>query len=321
MITHGKKQISEIVYARKASEGGGAVRLTNIIRGAQTVFGGMIPSFAWLEKATKAAILAAFGQTDGKAVIKATNAYLTALAATDPTKATALAGFINEDTMLVCSLGLQPQGVTMPIRWLVGDKNAYIDTLYYSKPTTKAKITYKCDERLIWAATFGARNNTYQNNAYSFWIGWSSNTHCYSRSGNEKVGTQSVEIGKIYKAETDGLVCKIYKGDTLSETITSTGRNDSCVGTWFLFSCNKATSSTEKNTECTSKSVVADFEILEETESIKHFVVYKDNCMIDLNALGVEGKQLYYRNAGSGSFSIEYTLPDGTPWTPLNQTP
>ena len=96
MITHGNKQISEIVYARKASEGGGAVRLTNIIRGAQVVFGGLYPDVnGWLEKATKAAILAAFGQTDGKAVIKATNAYLNALAATDPTKASALAGFIN----------------------------------------------------------------------------------------------------------------------------------------------------------------------------------------------------------------------------------
>ena len=84
MITHGNKQISEIVYARKAYDGGGAVRLTNIIRGAQLVFGRLAPSFGWLTGATNTAILAAFGETDGKAVIKATNAYLNALAATDP---------------------------------------------------------------------------------------------------------------------------------------------------------------------------------------------------------------------------------------------
>ena len=95
MIIHGNKQISELWYARKASEGGGAVRLTNIIRGAQVVFGGLYPKVAWLEKATRAAILAAFGQDDGYAVLGATNAYLNALAATDPTKASALAGFIN----------------------------------------------------------------------------------------------------------------------------------------------------------------------------------------------------------------------------------
>ena len=95
MITHGNKQISEIVYARKASEGGGAVLLTNIIRGAQVVFGGLKPSFGWLTGATVAAILAAFGQTNGNAVIKATNVYLNAIAATDPTKAFALAAVLN----------------------------------------------------------------------------------------------------------------------------------------------------------------------------------------------------------------------------------
>ena len=122
MITHGNKQISEIVYARKASEGGGAVLLTNIIRGAQVVFGGLYPNVdMWLKGATTAAILAAFGQTDGKAVIKATNAYLAALAATDPTKASALAGFINEDPMMVCSLV-----ETGKTRYLVGDGKAYI---------------------------------------------------------------------------------------------------------------------------------------------------------------------------------------------------
>lgn len=109
MIAHANKQISEIVYARKASDGGGAVRLTNIIRGAQVVFGGLKPSFAWLEKATKAAILAAFGQDDGWQVIGATNAYLSATAATEQTKASALAGFINQHPLYAaCVGGLYP---------------------------------------------------------------------------------------------------------------------------------------------------------------------------------------------------------------------
>lgn len=94
MIVHGKTQISEMVYARLASEGGGAVRLTNIIRGPQVVFGGL--HYGRLSPATKALILAAFGQTDGKAVIAATLRYLNVLAASDPTKAQAMAGFINQ---------------------------------------------------------------------------------------------------------------------------------------------------------------------------------------------------------------------------------
>lgn len=95
MITHGNKKISEIVYARKDSEGGGAVRLTNIIRGAQVVFGGIVLTVNWLRFATIEAILAAFGKTDGNAVIKATNAYLNQLAASDRDKATALVGVLN----------------------------------------------------------------------------------------------------------------------------------------------------------------------------------------------------------------------------------
>ena len=49
----------------------------------------------WLKYATWEAILVAFGQTDGTAVIRATNAYLTQLAASDRDKATALAANFN----------------------------------------------------------------------------------------------------------------------------------------------------------------------------------------------------------------------------------
>lgn len=155
MIAHGRKQISEMVYARRASEGGGAVRLTNMIRGGAVVFGGLKPSFKWLTGATKRAILAAFGVSDGTAVIKATNRYLNVLAATDPTKAQALAGYINEDPMMVCSLGLSVEGVTMPIRYLDfadGGKIAMPRLL-----TTNDQIEYSCfGEFLLFGRTGGA---------------------------------------------------------------------------------------------------------------------------------------------------------------------
>ena len=82
----------------------------------------------WLKPATRQAIMDAFGQRDGWAVINATNAYLTQLAASDRDKATALAGFINEDPMMVCSLGLSVEGVTMPWRYIENDGKAYVDT-------------------------------------------------------------------------------------------------------------------------------------------------------------------------------------------------
>lgn len=93
MIIYGNKKISKIVYAHKASEGVNAVRLANIIRGTQVIFMDI-----WLANATTKVILAAFGQDDGRQVIGATNAYLNALVATDPTKAAALADYLNSST-------------------------------------------------------------------------------------------------------------------------------------------------------------------------------------------------------------------------------
>ena len=81
---------------------------------------------SWLMNATMQAILGAFGD-DGMAAINATNEYLNGIAASDRDKATALAGFINEDPMMVCSLGLEVQGVTMPIRCVVGGSGKYFN--------------------------------------------------------------------------------------------------------------------------------------------------------------------------------------------------
>ena len=91
---------------------------------------GNLDLLGWLSHAAKQAILGAFGD-DGWAVIKATNAYLNGIAASDRDKATALAGFINEDPMMVCSLGLEPELTTlpsMPIRLMDNNGTAYINT-------------------------------------------------------------------------------------------------------------------------------------------------------------------------------------------------
>jgi len=106
-----------------------------------------------LTTATMQAIMDAFG-ADGPAVIAATNEYLNGIAAQDQAgrdKATALAGFINEDPMMVCSLGLEPQGVTMPDRTINGDGYAYIDTGY------KATINTSMDIQFLWPGSINTR--------------------------------------------------------------------------------------------------------------------------------------------------------------------
>lgn len=302
MITHGKKQISEIVYARKSSEGGGAVRLTNIIRGAQVVFGGMYPYWKLLP-ATIAAILAAFGQTDGNAVIKATNAYLNALAATDPTKASALAGFINEDPMLVCSLGLQPQGVQMPIRGLVGIGDAYINTGHI--PTSQCIMEVKM-----------ANNTTNQWSSFGSRKAYCVNSYVLQENPSEYIlfdiettrHTTSIrptkDVPSVYKIDA-----KNKKGYINGTEITIATFNGNTYPIYFFaINNNGGIINTYPSTYWYGK-------ILDVTNHEYYpFTRQGANGMIDT----ITGT--FHPNANtSGSFSIAYTLPDGTPWTPLNQ--
>lgn len=302
MIAHGNKQISEIVYARKASEGGGAVRLTNIIRGAQVVFGGLYPLWR-LTDAAKAAILAAFGKTDGYAVIKATNAYLNALAATDPTKASALAGFINEDPMLVCSLGLQPQGVEMPIRGLVNDGVAYINLGV--KPNSKTILEVRYARLTTSYSSCGARV-AFGNSAFSIHAG--DNIQFNTQNSNIETGIEA-SIGIYYTYKLDAVNRKAFLNNIVFNTDAISGNN---YNIW-LFANDNAGSLHNPN-----KASYAFAKLKQGNTELEMYPFIRQgaNGMIDT----ING--VFYPNANtSGSFTIEYTLPDGSPWTPLNQTP
>lgn len=303
MITHGNKQISEIVYARKASEGGGAVRLTNIIRGAQVVFGGLKPDVKmWLKKATKAAILAAFGQDDGWQVIGATNAYLNALEATDQTKASALAGFINEDPMLVCSLGIQPQGVQMPIRWL------YPDTVgNYFNTGFNAKVAPTCEVLMI------ANNNNdtdYWGNSAKgnacYFANFKSTLQYYRYGSSSSINTGvALPIGEVHLWS----VGKEIKLDgVLRYTTSNTYTPDESQTPIYIFRSGRGNPNTFK---------LAMFRIYD-GEELKHtFIPLKRNGVMEL--IDLETGTLATR---VGTFTESYTLQDGvTPWTQLNQTP
>ena len=295
MITHGNKQISEIVYARKASEGGGAVRLTNIIRGAQVVFGGLYPDVKdWLSDATKAAILAAFGQDDGYAVLGATNAYLNALAATDPTKASALAGFINEDPMLVCSLGLQPQGVEMPIR-LATIRNKSVSNHLYNGlilPTPfsqvgKMEMTILAPHNNTMILS-GATSNTGMNGYYSF-------------GGNNSLG-----VGTITRIGTWTLNVLVSVGLNFA---TNTKAQNVRIAGW---------ANTSWNYDLTIKQW--DILAVDDTTPLYQLVPFKTKeeeiCFFNLVDFTL------HHNVYTDPFTESYVEQDGvTPWTPRNQTP
>lgn len=323
MIIHGNKQISERLYARKASEGGGAVRLTNIIRGAQVVLGGLDPKVAWLTKATRAAILAAFGQTDGYAVIKATNAYLNALAATDQTKASALAGFINEDPMFVCSLGLQPQGVEMPSRYVYGDGQAWFNTNYPLYSVANWDIIY--DMELIGLFNYQGILSFYSfNNSYESWV-YSDGRFSFRWNGLRYDTVLSAYTRYKIHLNRTGNDFKIYVDDVLKQSFTNSGTPTGTSKEYNLcFPRNSIGKQKHYHVRFTNGDDIVRELIPFKTgkawaaEDVSTGVVQAvGTCgMIDL----VSGT--FYPNANtSGSFSIAYTLPDGTPWTPLNQTP
>lgn len=283
MIVHGNKQISEMVYSRKASEGGGAIRLTNIIRGGSVVFG-------WLEPSTRAAILAAFGQTDGYAVIKATNAYLNGIAATDPTKAQALAGFINEDPMMVCSLGLQPQGVTMPIR-LATIRNKSVSNHLYNGlilPTPfsqvgKMEMTVNAPNNNTMILS-GATSTTGMNGYYSF-------------GGNNSLGA-----GTITRIGTWTLNRLVSVGLNFP---TNTKAQNIRIAGW---------TNTSWNYDLTIKQW--DILAIDDTTPLYQLVPFKTEedeiCFLNLVDLTL------HHNVYTDPFTESYTLPDGTPWTPLS---
>lgn len=293
MIIHGNKQISEIVYARKASEGGGAVRLTNIIRGAQVVF-------SWLKYATTTAILAAFGQTDGKAVIKATNAYLNALAATNTNKASALAGFINEDPMLVCSLGLQPQGVQMPIRKIRCNGSQYIDTGLRMNPDGQWKIKY----------TLGTYDGKYPMLFGTQWDGGATG-FAVDQNGDSSSMIQISDWIKSQSFSGDIELVLGWQGGSWNGTAFSTGKSKQTSGkTIWLGGVRGGYSKW--------RGLIESLEYNEGQGTLNWFVPYQEGEVVKWIDL-LSGNK--YTNLGSGVFEIVYRLPDGTPWTPFNQTP
>ena len=216
MIIHGNKQISGIIYARKASDGGGAVALTNIIRGPQVVFGGLepTPSRNWLLPATMQAILAAFGQRDGMAVIKATNRYLNVLNATDQSKAQALAGFINEDPMMVCSLGLEPELTVlpkMPIRTVNGGGTGYFRTGVSNVPCDTTRYVYKYRRTATNDQVSMGNRLSYSSKAFVFTFTWNSAGNCGWNYGNGYVAKSgnSIALDVMHTFDMDGTTGKV----------------------------------------------------------------------------------------------------------------
>ena len=189
-------------YLTEATHHG--MRITAACLGGQWV---MKP---WLMTATAQAILAAFGAEEGMVVILRTNDYLNAIAATDHARALLLAGFINEDPMLVCSLV-----ETSKTRWLVGDGVAYIDTDIAPSANCIFEVSMKVNVDATYCSN-GCRI-AYQNTMFAnqVYIGSGQFAGAFFDVGANRILTGVMPTkGEGYKYKLDCLNKKAYVNDS-----------------------------------------------------------------------------------------------------------
>ena len=268
----------------------------------------LLGSVGWLKGATKAAILAAFGD-DGMAVINATNAYLNGIAASDRDKATALAALINEDPMMVCSLGLEVEGVTMPKRMLVGDGASWIDSGFKPNQNT----------RVVMSLYFPFTSSTLYQYAFGARTAWIDSMFTYTLN-NEHNGTCQLEYGTVFiEISSYGQIRNKYITIDFNKNVVKTiVGSDTATYTFsaatfqtqqnlYLFTVNGSRMSTINSD--TAKIYNSDGTL------VRDFVPFIGRTMGDgmIDLVNME----FHPNQGTGHFTDAYTLQDGvTPWTP-----
>ena len=260
----------------------------------------------WLTIAAQQAIRGAFGQRDGMAVIKATNAYLNQLAASDRDKATALAALINEDPMMVCSLGLEVEGVTMPIRWMKSTGAQYIDTGFNGFVHKQDTLEVHC-QGISYpssiAPIFGWRDASTPANLLELWV--RNNSDYNTSTGTDFASGINSLTDVVFKFDK----LKVYFNGTLNATAT---KELTATNTILLF---VGRSGGGLDSRVTS-SRIAYCKIWDNDVEAREMYPFIRNGvfgMIDVI------NETFHQNLGSGVFTEEYRLPDGTPWTPLNQ--
>lgn len=252
---------------------------------AATMGGKMV--IGWLQSATLQAIVAAFG-AEGTEVIRKTNDYLNRIATTDHARAPLLAGFINEDPMLVCSLV-----ETSKTRWLVGDGKAWIDLGKKYGTGAKGILVFKyrntpINDRNLLAGN-GVQFIHYNNYVYYQYGGWNSTSTKF-------------DVGVVYEVETS------FVGTTQYMKINGETKKTTNIGTTQTPSTNTCIF----NNGTTSNSTEIDVVVCEMYEGeilVQNLIPYNNGTecgMLDI----ISGT--FYPNANtSGSFTIQLT--DKTP--------
>ena len=273
----------------------------------------LLGTLVWLKPATKQAILGAFGD-DGVAVINATNAYLNGIAASDRDKATALAVFINEDPMMVCSLGLEPQGVTMPIRVVRVDGTAYAitdivadqDTFFSFNGrinATKASGTER------WQTLF-ASDISVMNRAYGIWANDTLGGTLFEYNNAYSGYTQTIATNRRFYAEMNKNKAYVqYIGES-SHLVDYNGNYGTFTTPSVMPLFKSFRNGSVMSYDC---GLIGDCECVKAKKgnTERWYIPYKKEGVLELRDLETGN---YATRVGT--FTEAFYLPDGTPWTP-----
>jgi hypothetical protein len=285
--------------------GFGRYRITAASLGSLDLLG----TYDWLMPATRQAIMDAFG-VDGPAVIRATNEYLNGIAAqgqAGKAKATALAGFINEDPMMVCSLGLEPTLTTlsgMPVRFALNPQTssstAYIN-LNVALDHSKTIIIKAVTQDGYTGSVFGVRypataNDRVYINAKTFSYG-ENNTNV------NVTGVLNFNISVVNR--TSSWTCNGVQGNPQTANFSY---ND-----WspYLLGIHNA-----NGLQGGYGNKIGTF-ILQNGDYDIWLVPFNNGGtieMLDINASVAAGSKVYATRVGN--LTSDFALPDGTPWTP-----
>ena len=124
------------------------------------------------------------------------------------------------------------------VEYLQSNGSQYINTGYKLKANDKVEVRVSMQGSGTYNGVFGARKNDYQHNAYALFGRFGSqNKFVYTRTGQEKSG-DTISTNVIYDVTTQGSTCTIMQGDTLVQTLTTTGTVEDCVNPCGLFVLN-----------------------------------------------------------------------------------
>lgn len=265
----------------------------------------------WLLPATISAIFGAFGNA-GLAVIKATNAYLNGIAATDSTKAQALAGYINEDPMMVCSLGLSVESVIMPIRWLVSNKTTgtaqiFIPDGFGDSPAVEARVRFRggpSGHQYFVKADAATRFLLQVNNPYGYALSYNGVNNAVVAAKSDYSGTTAL-LTRTLRVERG----KLYINGTQISSFTP------------------ASVTYEQPADLQIYPLTDDPLWIAQINSVSQGGTYPHRIVPFIGRTLGDGvydfyTNMVYINSGTDKFSVAYTLQDGeTPWTPGTPIP